>query len=151
MEIRSAYSSKPRVQFDQSIPDPITGEVQTSMTKQSFAGESQINNIMAKYEKTGVIDHVKNHGGYVEMPSGVDYHDALNLSLDAQAAFDELPAKIRKEFDNDPETFLTFVDNPANVERMAELGLIEPAAPVVSKTEAEPELPLVVDETTAAE
>ena len=39
-------------------------------------------------------------------------------------AFDDLPAKVRREFDNDPFKFLEFVEDPENVERMAELGLV---------------------------
>lgn len=125
MEFVTAYGPKNRASIDQSIPDPITGEVQTSRTKQSFAQESEINNIMAKYEKTGLIDHVKNHGGYADMPAGLEYQDALQLTIDAQIAFDELPANVRREFGNDPFEFLAFVENPENIERMAELGLLE--------------------------
>lgn len=136
MEIRSAYSPHKRVVFDQSIPDPITGELETSMTKQSFAEESEINNILAKYEKTGVIDHVKNHGGYAEMPAGLEYQEALQLTIDAQLSFDDLPAKTRREFNNDPFEFLSFVENPDNIERMAELGLLEDA-PETGETEGE--------------
>ena len=82
MELRSAYSPRLRVAFDQSIPDPITGEIQTSRTKQSFADESEINKILAKYEKTGLITHVKDHGGYQEMPAGLEYHKALQLTVE---------------------------------------------------------------------
>lgn len=141
MEIRSAYSPHVRVSFDQSIPDPITGELQVSMTKQSFAEESEINKILAKYEKTGVIDHVKQHGGYEDMPAGLEYQTALQMTIDAQIAFDELPAQVRREFDNDAFKFLTFVEDPSNVERMGELGLLakkpEPA-PAEAKPPAEP-------------
>lgn len=126
MEFITAYGPKNRSDLDQSIPDPITGELQVSRTKQSFAEESQINLIMAKYEKTGLITHVKNHAGYANMPDGLEYQEALQLTIDAQLAFDELPAKVRREFDNDPFTFLAFVENPENVERMGELGLLEP-------------------------
>lgn len=126
MEFRTAYGPHLRVCLDQSTPDPETGEVQTSMTKQSFAQESEINNIMARYEKTGIIDHVKQHGGYADMPAGLDYQSALQLTIDAQLAFNELPAATRREFGNDPFEFLAFVEDPANVERMGELGLLEP-------------------------
>lgn len=132
MDFRSAYTASLRVPFDQTIPDPITGEIQVSMTKQSFADESEINNIMAKYEKTGLIEHVKNHGGYSDMPAPLDYQEALQLTIDAQLSFDELPAQVRREFNNNPFDFLAFVENPANVERMAELGLLETVNDAVS-------------------
>ena len=150
MKFASAYTGHIRHSFDQSIPDPITGEVQVSMTKQSFAQESEINNIMARYEKTGVIDHVKNHGGYANMPTDMEYQDAMQLTIDAQVAFDDLPAKIRREFDNDPFKFLTFVENPENVERMAELGLLE-EVPDDSATEANPAIGAAEEPATGAD
>lgn len=124
MVFATAYGPHLRVKFDQSIPDPITGELQVSMTKQSFADESQINKIMAKYEKTGLIEHVKDHSGYTNMPPPMEYQDALNLTIEAQSSFDDLPANIRREFGNDPYQFLAFVEDPENVDRMAELGLL---------------------------
>lgn len=137
MEIRSAFSPRLQVTFDQSIPDPITGELQVSMTKQSFAQESEINNIMAKYEKTGLIEHVKAHSGYADMPAGLDYQAALQMTIEADIAFNELPALVRKEFDNDPFQFLEFVADPDNVERMGELGLLNPVEEPAS-TEGDP-------------
>ncbi len=131
VEIRTAYKIYSRVQLDQHTPDPITGEIQVSMTKQSFAQESEINNIMAKYEKTGVIDHVKNNAFYADMPAGLEYQMALQMTIDAEVAFNSLPANVRREFDNDPFKFLEFVEDPDNVERMAELGLITPPEPEI--------------------
>lgn len=125
-EIRTAYT-RTRVPFDQSIPDPITGEVQTSRTKQSFSDETDINQILARYIKTGVIDHVKDHSGYADFPAPIEYQAAIQLTIDAQLSFDQLPAATRREFDNDPFVFLEFIEDPENVDRMRELGLIEPA------------------------
>lgn len=95
-----------------------------TLTVQSEAASCEINNIMAKYEKTGMIDHVKENGQYVDLPNGIEYHDAMNLTLAAQQSFAGLPAQVRKEFDNDPTQFLAFVENPENVARMGELGLL---------------------------
>lgn len=144
MEFNTAYSPRVRVPFDQSIPDPVTGELQVSMTKQSFADESEINKIMAKYEKTGLIDHVRNHSGYSDMPQPLDYQEALQLTIEAQLSFDALPANVRREFDNDPFKFLTFVEDPDNVERMAELGLLEPVVET-SLPDADPALGAAVE------
>lgn len=94
--------------------------------KQSFADDCDINKILAKYKTTGVIDHVTNNGQYVDCPTGLDFHDAQNLIIAAQQTFDELPAHVRKEFGNNPAQFLSFVENPENVERMRELGLTDP-------------------------
>ena len=49
MEIRSAYQKLPRVQL---VPD------EKSLTKQMHKKECDINNILAKYQKTGAITHL---------------------------------------------------------------------------------------------
>ncbi|AGT39929.1 portal protein [Marine gokushovirus] len=137
IEFRSAYSPRLRVALDQSIPDPKTGEIQVSMTKQEFAQETEINNIMARYEKTGILDHVKEHAGYANFPAPVDYQDALQMTIDAQLAFDALPARTRREFHNDPLEFLSFIEDPDNVDRMRDLGLLNDPVEEASE-EADP-------------
>lgn len=116
---------------------PPTGE--ESMTKQSHSDETDINLIMAKFQKTGLINHVKEGGRYEDLPSDLDYHTSMNLILRAQESFERLPSSIRAEFANDPERFLSFVENPDNVDRMAELGLINPPPAAQGKKEGEQE------------
>ena len=36
----------------------------------------------------------------------------------------QLPAKIRRRFDNDPTAFIEFVQNPSNKSEMEELGIL---------------------------
>lgn len=97
-----------------------------SRTKQSEAESCEINNIMARYEKTGLLEHINENGRYEDLPDGIEYHDALNLVLEAQQSFDDLPATIRKEFDNEPAKFLSFVENPDNIEALTKMGLATP-------------------------
>jgi len=114
-----------------------------SLTKQSFAKECDINTILAKYAKTGLIDHVKTYQGYYgHLPNSVDFQANLNAVIAAQTAFDTLPAKIREKFVNDPAKFLAFVDDPDNAEEMVTLGLREPSAPPATPPEASPEAPV---------
>lgn len=109
-------------------------------TVQSEAESCEINNIMAKYEKTGLIDHIKEGGRYENLPDGMEYHDAYNLVLEANESFENLPASLRKEFGNDAAQFLSFVDNPENVEKLYEMGLARPPETAVSeKAEADPQ------------
>lgn len=100
---------------------PLGGE---TMTKQSFKDECDINNILKKYQSTGLISHVASQGRYINLPPALDYHEATNLCLEAQKSFDGLPSSVRREFANDPGEFLSFVDDPKNVDRMEELGLL---------------------------
>lgn len=99
----------------------ITG---VSRAKQSFRDECDINTIMAKYQKTGLIEHVnKFEGGYGDLPSADDYQSALNMAIEAKEAFGSLPSSIRNKFENDPEQFLAFVEDPDNSEELIEMGL----------------------------
>lgn len=99
-----------------------------SRAKQAFKDECNINNIMARYEKTGLIDHIKeNQGRYVDAPSHEDFHQAMNLVTSAKSMFESLPSKIRSDFKNDPSLFLDFVADESNREQMVKYGLVDPS------------------------
>lgn len=101
-----------------------------SRTKQSMQDECDINKLMKRYEKTGLIDHVNRHQGqYGNFVTGEDYHGHLTQVLAAQAAFGTLPSAIRARFDNDPASFLNFVQNPENEAEMIKMGLAEGRPP----------------------
>lgn len=98
-----------------------------SLTKQSFLDQSDINVIMRQFDKNGLLLHTSQHQGrYGDFVTSQDFHDNMNTVLAARAAFDSLPAKIRKNFDNDPALFLDFVQNPANAAEIKAMGLGEP-------------------------
>lgn len=97
-----------------------------SLTHQSFKDECDINNIMSRYAKTGVVTHVNRfQGRYGDFSEIADYQTALGIVKNAEEMFLTLPAQIRAEFDNDPGTFIEFAENPANLDRMVQLGLAE--------------------------
>ena len=113
-----------------------------SMTKQSFQDESNVNNIMAKYLQTGLLDHVNQHqGNYGDFINAPDYHTAMNRITAADQAFQTIPSDIRKRFANSATEFLEFVQNPDNEEEMRELGLLPPAAPEELSDDQEPPAP----------
>ncbi len=113
MDIRSAANMGPRVRVK------FVGKGRTS---QSSRNECDVNKIMAKYEKTGAISHLAKHGGDYGFATGVSFHEAMNVVTKAGQMFDELPAVVRRRF-TEPATFLDFVQNPANLEEMVEMGL----------------------------
>jgi len=109
-----------------------------SRTKQQFAKECDINHIMAKYKKTGFIEHVRsNPGQFVDLPDQVEYHEALNLVLEARSAFDTMPGTVRRRFNDDPREFLAFMEDPANEAEARELGILPPPQ-TVSEDPPEP-------------
>lgn len=102
-----------------------------SMTRQEFAEDADINTIMARYERTGELPVNRGEPLYLDlttMPS--DLQTAMAALQHAEDVFMQLPAVVRKEFDNSPEAFVDYASNPDNLGQMREWGLAPPA-PVV--------------------
>lgn len=96
-----------------------------SKTQQNFQDECDINKIIERFTKTGTLPQIVSGFEFADVSDVPSYQEALNYLNEAQAQFMELPAKIRKEFDNDPGQLLSFLENPNNYERAIELGLVE--------------------------
>lgn len=99
-----------------------TGE---SLTHQSMQDECDINQIMLKWQKTGIIEHTNTYegryGDFTETP--IDYQEALNQVREAEDMFMSLPSSIRRQFENNPQEFLEFVGDPKNAEKLVDMGL----------------------------
>lgn len=118
-------------EYDPPFDPGIDCSVEPSLTQQNFRDECDINNIMSRYQSTGLLDDCFNseRGSFSDVASAVDYHTAQNLILSAQQVFDELPLKVRRRFNNDAGELLTFLDDPRNRDEAIELGLVNKAAP----------------------
>lgn len=114
MEFRTAFT-RPRVQTE------FSGE---TMTQQHMAEDCDINNILRRYSQTGVLSHFREGGTYEDLPGAIDFHEAMNLVVQAQEMFDELPSDIRKRFGNDPAQLLQFCEDRDNLDEAIELGLV---------------------------
>lgn len=96
-----------------------------SLTKQSFKEECDVNHILDRYMKTGLIEHANTYRGeYGDFVDALDYREAVDVILESREMFSALPAKVRLRFNNDPGEFLGFVENPANYDEMVSLGLV---------------------------
>lgn len=121
-KIRSAYEPKPQVQLD--CPEKPYGR-----TKQSFKAECDINTIIARFLKTGILDFTsKNQPRYGDT-TGMEYTAACQTVAAAKSLFNELPAALRARFENEPAKFLDFVQDKRNADEARALGLLkEPVA-----------------------
>lgn len=115
--IRSAYSSKDSVQLT------CAGK---GRTKQSFKDECDINNIIKRFMKTGVLDFVAKHAPQYGDVTGLSFTMALDTVAKASDLFNDLPAKLRARFSNDPAQFFDFIQDPENREEAQRLGLLKP-------------------------
>lgn len=105
-------------------PAPSGGEL---ITSQAHKQESDISYILNQYKKTGILTHISNQQPiYTELPDTYDYQHAMNLTIQADAAFNSLPSVVRRYFDNDPSKLLAAMNDPAMEDKLRELGILEP-------------------------
>lgn len=100
-----------------------------SRTKQEFLAESDINTMMAKYERVGLAPPSGTRqpifGDFTDPAIG-DYQAAMQQVQGVRDLMDRLPAKVRDRFANDPVKLLQFVQNKDNAQEAYELGLMRP-------------------------
>lgn len=101
-------------------------------TKQCFRDECDINNIVNRFTKAGVLPPAPINGVYGDFSEIGSYQEALMKVQQVDDMFDALPAKLRSRFDNNPALFLDFIDNPDNHDELVKLGLVEANKPVES-------------------
>ena len=98
---------------------------QPSLTRQEFKEEVNVNSIIRKYQKTGMLTHVRNNpGAYMDLTNKPDYEVALQTVIDANNQFNTLPSEIRKKFGNDPGELIAYLSDPRNHDEAVELGLL---------------------------
>lgn len=96
-----------------------------SKTDQSFKQDCDVNNIMARFIKTGQVNHLaKGTAAYHDVSEVPDLDEALNIVAKAQEAFDALPATVRRRFGNSPTEMVNFLVDPKNAQEAHNLGLL---------------------------
>lgn len=117
MAIGAAYGKRERVALAPG------GE---RRTKQSFRDECDINKVVERYARTGMLPPGSGVGRYVDCSNVTSYLDAVLKVKNAEDAFNALPAKVRDRFKNSPEAMIRFVLDRANRKEAQELGLVKP-------------------------
>lgn len=136
--------------FGPDYPVGLDCSADAGRTKQSFAEESNINSIMAKFHITGVLVDPKitsDRQAFFGDVSGIgDYQAMKNKVLESEVHFGNLPSAIRTRFGNKPNELVKFLEDPANKEEAIKLGIVnpppeppeEPVAPVPPAAPPEP-------------
>jgi len=103
----------------------------TSRTKQAHASECDINAIVKRYDKDGVITHLRtDQANYADVSEMGTYRETLHTVREARSDFLNLPHEIRSEFDNDPAQYLDFLSSATEADLEALNGLLTPPAPL---------------------
>lgn len=90
-------------------------------TKQSYKDSCDINKLLEQGQREGSLSHLEKHGAVYGDYAAIDW-DNLPLQLaEGQQVFNELPAELKKEFDQDPGKFFNYVTDPQNKDRLQDL------------------------------
>lgn len=126
VKFKTGYGDRTRKGFE------TTGE---SLTQQSHASAADVRNIIKQYDRTGLIANVnKGIAQYGDYSKVNEYQESLNMVIEANESFAEIPSHIREQFNNDPGIFFEFATNPKNKEKMIQMGLAKAPETVVEVT-----------------
>lgn len=123
MKFYSRFNRPARVQ---TVP---VGE---SRTQQQFKKECDVNNILAKHRRTGMVTHVNKHQGqFGDFSNLEDYQTSLHKVMTAQNSFNLLPSELRNKFGNDPAQLISYLADPKNDDEAIRFGLkLKPETPI---------------------
>lgn len=115
--------SKPLKSFERNTgTETQVGE--NSLTKQSFTEDCDINVIMRRHLRTGLIEHINpRQPTYGDYSQARTLHEALELVSEAQDEFMTLPAEVRSMVQNSPERLLQALSDPEETAALAAAGL----------------------------
>jgi len=128
-EVRNRFSGRVPVVVDCSVDG-------VGKAKQSMKDECDINNIVAKYERTGQITHIARAEPRFGFCPALDFREALALVQAARDSFMDLPSKARKFFDHDPAKFMEYLESSPKLEELRELGLAKEVVAAIAEKAA---------------
>ncbi len=117
-----------------------------SRTKQSFRDEVNINSIIRRFERNGMVTHLNKTAPFFGDVSGITgYQDAMNKVIEAKQLFMKMSPDVREKFKNNPENMIQYLSDDKNKEEAIKLGIIkkpiEPPKPQTPKPTPTPTPP----------
>lgn len=100
-----------------------------SLAVQSQREAADINVIVKRFGVTGELPVSQRVPLILDIDEVIDYRTCMDYLLRARNSFDSLPARVRERFANDPGAFVTWAEDPANLEELRELGMAPKKAP----------------------
>lgn len=94
-------------------------------TEQNHKKECDVNEIIKKYDRTGLITHVSKIEAKFGDLTGADFKAMQDQVANAHSMFAALPAEIRKFFENEPSKLLEFMEDSGNRDQAIKMGLID--------------------------
>ena len=123
--------------FSHYNPPPSQAVVNNSdsLTRQEFAKEGDVNEIMRKYAAgLAPIPSGSRPPQFGDFSNGLDYQAMLDKLNKAREEFEALPSRIRDRFGNDPAKLLEFLSDESNRDEAIKLGLVAAQEKPAEKT-----------------
>lgn len=98
-------------------------------TLQSQAEDADINVIMKRFANTGVLPQGHRVPTFGDFTGITDFREAMDLVREAERAFLRVPAELRRRLDHDPQKFIEFCEDPANLPELRKYGFAVPEVP----------------------
>nr|WAE43468.1 MAG: internal scaffolding protein [Microviridae sp.] len=115
---------EPRTTANPPTDKPTSYPILGNRTQQQFLQDCDINVIIARYHKTGVLPERAGQPFFGNFTNGTDFTERQNEIAEANAAFNMLPGWVRKRFQNNPANLLQFLSDEENRDEAIKLGLI---------------------------
>jgi len=116
-KVRNAFD---RVRSQKDFSEP-------KITDPSFKNMCDINVIMDKYSKTGMLPNFpKKEASFLDATQLPSFLEAHEIVTRAKEEFSKLPAAIRKACDHKIENFESFLQNPDNHDFCLKHGILVP-------------------------
>jgi len=123
----------PRVRSQFSPRVSVTVTCGESLTQKHFTEEVNINNIMKKFMKTGILPVAKSQAEF-GFASSQTFTEAMFTVKSAEEEFMHLPSEVRSHFKNDPAAYLDAASDPEQRALFENFGLLEPEVPEIPET-----------------
>lgn len=132
---------KTKAQRDRSERPVVDTSKDKRIVKEEFRDEANINSIMAKAQRTGIlVDPAKINTArtarFDNLGTPRTYQEIQNQMVQLNKEFEKLPSEVRLMFHNDPGNMLDYMADPANEEDCIQLGLM-PSKAVAKPPEGE--------------
>lgn len=144
MVIRNRHKMKKSnvIKFRTAYNKPVFKPFHTtgsSLTEQQWKDHNNVSVLMQTYTQTkdpSIFQRTKAfYGDYTNIG---DYESCLNQVIEAKESFDSLPSDLRAKFRNDPRKFYEFVTDPANQDKLQDIGLTDkPKSSAISPEKTE--------------
>jgi len=116
----------------------VTGE---SLTEQHHKDACNVNNIIRRFETSGVLDHLNPYPQQFGYASSQTFDEAARMVTAANQTFESFPSAVRQHFGNNTAAFLDALEDPLQQEALQDLGLIPKPAENDSKDQIPLDLP----------